>query len=176
MPLDLTPYTDPLSRTPNILRAMIEGKPDAWLDARHADEVFSPREGVAHMLLVEAEGGWVGRIQKILDPSTVIASGAYAEMKAEELAASRSLDDLLTEFVEVRKTRIQELSALGLTAEDLSTNVVRDGFGTVTVENLLNAWVSHDLYHMGQILKSYSSQFVEKIGPYQQFLNLPQFN
>jgi hypothetical protein len=46
----------------------------------------------------------------------------------------------------------------------------------VTLRELIHTWAAHDLYHLGQIYKSFSMNFVEKIGAWQASLNLPHFN
>ncbi|RYG23658.1 DinB family protein [bacterium] len=173
--LDLTEYTVPLSRTPGLLRAAVEGVPDEWLDRRHAHDVVSPREAVAHLLVCEAEESWVERIRHLLDPNHVFSAGPYAGLSDADLAGSHTIPVLLGAFEAYRSQSLRDLESLGLTQDDLG-KCWDDELGTPTVGNLLATWVAHDLYHMGQIFKSYSVPYVDLIGPYQRFLNLPHFN
>lgn len=175
MRLDVTPYTEPLSLTPATLRAVLQGRPDDWLDRRHAPDVVSPRETVAHLLLCEAEETWIDRVRHLLDPDHVCIPGSYAGLGDGELS-KRPLPELLDAFETQRTRSLHELEALGLTIADLEGSITEEGFGTQTVENVLNTWVAHDLYHLGQIFKSYSAVYADRIGPYQTFLNLPHFN
>jgi len=172
MLLDLRPYTEPLSRAPGILRAVIEGQPDEWLDRRHDPEVLSPRETVAHLVLCEQES-WVQRVQRIMNPELGFPK---MEVSEEELLARQSLSSLLDEFASVRAKCLRDLEALELSESDLDRLAEHPRLGPVTVRQLLSTWVAHDLYHLGQIFKSYSAPFKDEIGPYQKFLNLPQFN
>jgi uncharacterized damage-inducible protein DinB len=174
--LDLTEYTEPLARTPGLLRAVVEGVPDEWLDRRHAHDVVTPREAVAHLLICEAEESWIDRIRHLLDPDHhVFPTGPYAGLSDADLAASHSLPILLEAFTAYRAQSLRDLESLGLTETDLE-KCWDDELGTQTIANLLATWVAHDLYHLGQIFKSYSAPYIDRIGPYQQFLNLPHFN
>jgi hypothetical protein len=173
--LDLTEYAEPLARTPGLLRATVEGVPDEWLDRRHAPDVVSPREAVAHLLICEAEESWIDRIRHLLDANHVFPTGPYAGLSDADLAASHSIPVLLEAFGAYRTQSLRDLDALGLSAKDLEKRW-DDDLGTQTVGHLLATWVAHDLYHLGQIFKSYSAPYVDRIGPYQRFLNLPHFN
>jgi len=168
---DITQFTQPLSLTPNLLRAVVAGRPDDWLDRRHAADVCSPREAVAHLVLCEGYGTWIDRTRKILDPNYV--AGTDETVSEATLLASRTLDMLLDEFEALRATAIQQLRDLNLTEADLQTV---NAAGTCTVGQLLSTWVAHDLYHIGQIFKSFAAPYETEIGPYQRYLNLPHFN
>jgi hypothetical protein len=173
IPADLSRFTEALSRTPGILRAVLEGQPDAWLDSRHAEDVFSPREALAHLIIVEREWGWVFRIKRVLDPSYSEDGQDFAEA---DYAAQHTIAEMLLEFEAIRRCSLSSLMALGLREEDLSVSTHDPEFGVESVENQLAGWIGHDLYHLGQIFKSYASLYADDIGPYQQHLNLPHFN
>ncbi len=175
MLLDVTRYTEPLSRTPAHLRAVIEGQPDAWLDRRHSAEAVSPRETVAHLILCDRLS-WLPRAQRILKPEEEVPRDPSADLEEVDLLAVNSVYDLLAEFETLRSQKIQELTDMGLVAEDLEKQGDHPKFGTYTVGQLLATWVAHDLYHLGQVFKAYSMPYVEQIGPWQHYLNLPQFN
>ncbi len=168
---DITQFTQPLSLTPNLLRAVVAGRPDDWLDRRHSSDVFSPREAVAHLVLCEGYGTWIDRSRKILDPN--YAADTDESVSEATLLASRTFETLLDEFEALRATALQQLHALSLTEADLQTV---NAAGTCTVGQLLSTWVAHDLYHLGQMFKSFAATYESEIGPYQRYLNLPHFN
>ena len=174
MLLDLIPYNDPLSRTPTVLRAAVLGRPDEWLDSRHAPDVFSPRQTVAHLLICEAE--WIVRIRRVLEPERDFPPGPYDDVRSADLATSRSTAPLLDGFEAARFENLCELQTLGLTPEDLDKSRDYDEPWTDEVGQLLATWVAHDLYHLGQIFKSFSALYIDRIGPYQAHLNLPHLN
>lgn len=175
MPLDLTPFTVPLRRTPPVLRCVVSGRPDHWLDCRYAVDVFSPREAVAHLVICERES-WVMRLRRILEPDRTFPENLNGEVRAAQLSSTTPVQQLLEEFEVLREIRVAELEGLGLVAEDLERSAASPDLGPCTGLEFLNMCVAHDLYHLGQIFKSYSAQFVGQIGPYQEFLNLPHFN
>jgi len=139
---------------------------------KHAEDVVSPRQAVGHLLLCECEG-WIERILYVLDPSSVQPMD-----EAAELARIRTLtlDQTLDEFAERRATAITRLEGLGLTEEDLARSYDDPEIGTFDVKSVLACWVAHDLYHLGQVYKSFASVWKDEIGPWQAFLNLPHFN
>ncbi len=155
MPIvDLSKYVEPLGRAPRMLRAVIEGQPDSWLDSQHDPTVGSPRQAVAHLLNCEMDP-WTNRIRWALNPEFSYEEGAASA----ELLDKHSLSDLLDMFEHERAQALEDLAAMNLTKADLDHTVTEEGFGTYSVRNLLTCWVAHDLYHMGQIFKSYSAQF-----------------
>ena len=158
-----------------MLRAITWGQPDAWLDSRHGPDVFSPREAVAHLLLCERQS-WVTRIRTVLEGRELKPISDSTEVTAEELAAQKTLQELLDEFETRRFDCIQELRSLNLTAADLEKAGNQSRFGPFKLENLINAWVAHDLYHLGQIFKSYAAPYTDSVGIWQNYLNLPHFN
>ncbi len=172
-PADLERFTEPFSRTPGILRAVLQDQPAAWLDARHAEDVFSPREALAHLLIVEREWGWTFRIQRVLDPSHSVEGEDILE---SAFAAQHSIAEMLDEFESVRENSLRRLSELALTEADLAISTHDPEFGEESVLNQLAGWIGHDLYHLGQIFKSFASIYSDDIGPYQQHLNFPHFN
>jgi uncharacterized damage-inducible protein DinB len=155
-----------------MLRAIIEGQPDAWLDSRHDPQVMSPRQAVAHLVLIDRES-WVLRIKRALNDEPTPALNL---MEEDELLAITTIANLLEKFEVLRAQRVQELKDLNLTEVDLKKSGTHSKFGPFILEELLTTWVAHDLYHLGQIFKSYSGQYVGKIGPWQNYLNLPHFN
>lgn len=175
MKFDLNAYTVPLRRTPKLLRVIFADLPDSWLDSRHASEVFSPRHALAHLVICEAET-WVTRLRYALEPHKTFTSGTEINQTSAEYSAVRTIDELLNEFEALRLGAVQDLESLGLTEADLESICPDEEIGDFTVGELLATWPAHDLYHIGQIFKSFSSQYQGKIGSFQQFLNLPHFN
>ena len=92
--LDMRQYTEPLSRTPSILRAVVEGRPDTWLDSHHEADVVSPREAVLHLAYVERES-WVSRVKSIIDPEAASTVDHTAdEVALKPMTLPQLLDDV----------------------------------------------------------------------------------
>jgi uncharacterized damage-inducible protein DinB len=133
---------------------------------------MSPREAVTHMVLCERES-WITRVKQFFGDDEAIPGVSIDE---DELLAVSTIPELLSEFESLREKCIQELIGLNLSERDLERQRTHTRLGTVKLRQLLATWVAHDLYHLGQIFKSYSAVYVNEIGPWQEFLNLPNFN
>ncbi len=176
MILDLGEFLDPLARTPALLRSVVNGVSESWLDRRHAPDVVSPRLAVAHLLRCEVDESWIMRIQFVRGLLPEIPAGVYDGLSGAQMVGMHTVSELLDEFEAARQQNLRDLVALQLTTADLQCSFTEPDFGTQTVAHLLATWVAHDLYHLGQIFKSYSAPYVDQIGPFQYFLNLPHFN
>jgi uncharacterized damage-inducible protein DinB len=161
-----------LARTPAILREIVLGRPDSWLDAKHEPDVDSPREALVHIIRCDRDL-WIQRIRIILEQSD--NREGDADHQDDNLDASK-VEDLLAEFWSLREERLRELESLQLSESDLAKTGTSPKFGRITVDQIIATWVAHDLYHLGQIFKSFSSLYRERVGPWQEFLNLPHFN
>jgi hypothetical protein len=164
---------DSLARTPIVLRAAIEGRPESWLDRKHAEDVVSPREAVAHLVLCEHWESFPFRIKWVLSTPGL---PDVEEMSGEQLLERYSIPELLDLFVTYRAECIQELLEMHLSEENLLITREDEDGSIQSVSDVLHTWVAHDFYHLGQIFKSYSAPYQEKIGMYQDYLNLPHFN
>jgi uncharacterized damage-inducible protein DinB len=173
MSLDLTSFTEPLSRAPYVLRAVIEGRSDEWLDRKHAEDVMSPRRAVAHLLLCEKYGSWIDRISIAKNPDY---KPDYEKLNTNALLECHSISDLLDIFAVQRALNVVELPKVVQTEADFNARSTHRDDSSESVSELLNTWVAHDLYHLGQIFKSFSAPYIGKIGHYQGYLNLPHFN
>lgn len=171
--LDVSEYSVPLAKTPAVLRAVVEDRPDTWLDSRHAPDVFSPREAVAHLLLCDIHESFIDRTRFILEPGFSLTG---PELRGRDLLVKYSLSEMLEQFDKARAQRLQELHQMRLVESDLDKSIDDEELGPFTLRELLATWVAHDQYHLGQIFKSYSALYLGKIGVYQTFLNLPHFN
>jgi len=164
-----------LARTPALFREIIAGRPDSWLDSRHAEDSLSPREVLGHFIYGE-EVDWMPRIRQILSSGQDHPFTPFDVYGGNAMSHERGVEDLLAEFETARRANLEELEGLGIAGADLGKTGIHPAFGVVTLDELLSTWVCHDLYHLGQIFKSFSAPFRDAIGPWQEFLNVPNFN
>ena len=164
-----------LRRTPDNLDAIVRGRPESWLDSRHADDVLSPREVVGHFVQGERED-WIPRLEIILEHGESRAFTPFEVYAAQKESHKVPIDEMLTQFRTLRIQNLSRLTELDLTDEQLDLRGTHPALGAVTLAELMHTWAAHDLYHLGQIFKSFSVNFVGKIGAWQETLNLPQFN
>lgn len=80
------------------------------------------------------------------------------------------MQDLLSEFGDLRKQNLAWLRSQGITHEDLRKTGIHPAFGTVTLEHLLATWVAHDLGHIAQISRVMAKQYKNEVGPWREYL------
>lgn len=164
-----------LRRTPDSLDAALRGRPEAWLDTRHVEDALSPREVVGHLIKGEEED-WIPRVKTILASGESVPFSPFEVYGANEYSHRTPLSEMLTRFRALRIANVEVLAALDLSDEMLDTKGTHPAHGQVTLEQLICTWAVHDLYHLGQIYKSFSANFLNRTGPWENMLNLPHFN
>ena len=84
----------------------------------------------------------------------------------------RTLPSLLDEFAKARRHNLHELDALRITEADLERRGTHPELGTVTLRQLLAAWVAHDLDHVVQISRVIARQYSDEVGPWRAYLRI----
>jgi len=164
-----------LERTPILTKEVYVDRPAAWLDSRHGADCLSPRETLGH--LIEGEIGlWIPRARHILQSKEESPFEPFDVTVGNKISYQRSVEDLVDEFARLRAASLLELERLQINDLYLGKIGIHPKFGRVTLDELLSTWVAHDLYHLGQIFKAFAAPFQASIGPWQEFLNLPNFN
>ncbi len=131
-PYDLAEARAVLSRTPGVLRALLVGLPDAWLQAREAPDAWTPLQVLSH--LIEAEKGlWIPRARTILERGEEATFPAFDRDGHVELHRGRNADELLGLFEELRLKSLGELDSLGVDADTLTRKGSHPAFGSVTL-------------------------------------------
>ena len=67
---------------------------------------------------------------------------------------------------------LAKLDAFNLTQGDLSRTGRHPALGTVTLEQLLACWATHDVAHVAQISRSLVRYLGPLVGPWQAFFSL----
>jgi len=164
-----------LARTPILIREIYVGRSPAWLDSRHNPDTFSPREVLGHLCVCETDN-WIPRVRLTLESRQESPFQPFDVLGGNQMSYDLRVEDLVQQFADLRRDSLGELDRLKITDADLGKTAIHPKFGSVTLDQLLTTWVAHDLYHLGQIFKSFSAPLQPHIGPWQEFLNLPQFN
>ena len=79
-----------LSRTPGVLRALLEGLPEPWLEADEGEGTFSPRDVLGHLIHGE-KTDWVPRIKRILEAVYELQLDGKVTDLDEAVSAARNL-------------------------------------------------------------------------------------
>jgi uncharacterized damage-inducible protein DinB len=158
-----------LGRTPDILQAWLPGLPDEWVMSNEGGETWSAFDIVGHLIHGERTD-WIPRAQHILSHGQERAFEPFDRFAQSELNQGKQLDELLEEFAHLRRTNLQQLNKLNLTADHLARRGKHPEFGTVTLAQLLATWVVHDLNHLAQIARALAKQYDTEVGPWRKYL------
>lgn len=169
MKFDLHDGISVLERTPATLRALLSGLPDAWIRADEGDDTWSPFDNVGHLIDGE-ETDWMPRARIILGQGPDRRFEPYDRFRHLELNRGRSLEELLDRFAELRARNLDDLRAMEIGEEELRRTGKHPDFGPVTLEQLLSAWVVHDLGHVAQVCRVMAKQYGDAVGPWPEFL------
>ena len=159
-----------LARTPATLRALLEGLPDAWIEADDGPDTWSAHQVVAHLLDGERRD-WTVRARTILSDGQARPFEPYDRDASLTEAAHRSLADLLDAFADARAENVVWLCDT-VTEADLDRTGVHPALGAVTMRQLLATWVAHDHAHVVQIARTLARQYRDAVGPWAAYLSV----
>jgi len=171
MEFDLDSATNILSRTPVVLRALLQGLPAEWTNATEGSESWSAYTILGHLIHGENDD-WIPRVRTILRGDGERKFAPFDRFAQFEESRGKSLAQLLDEFESRRRASLDELRAMQLSANDLDKTGTHPAFGAVTLRQLLSTWVVHDLAHLGQIARVLAKQYKHEVGPWSAYLSV----
>jgi hypothetical protein len=171
MRFDLEHATDILSRTPRILDSMLSNLPAGWVSGNEGGQTWSPFDVLGHLIHGERTD-WIPRARIILQSGESKAFEPFDRFAQFGESEGKSLEELLRTFADLRSDNIRALEDMNLTAEDLVRRGKHPELGAVTLEELLAAWVVHDLDHIAQITRTMAKQYGEAVGPWEAYLSV----
>jgi hypothetical protein len=160
-----------LTRTPDVLNALLRGLPETWRRSNEGDGSWSPFEVVAHLIHAEHDN-WIPRARTILEHGETQAFAPFDRERNFTESRGKVLEQLLDEFAEARAESLQQLSAMNLLPNDLEKKGKHPLLGTVTLSEVLATWAAHDLTHLHQISRVMAAQYREAVGPFRKFLGV----
>lgn len=158
-----------LERTPSTMRAMLSGLPSEWTDATEGPETWSTYDIMGHLIHGERTD-WIPRARIILEQGADRRFTPFDRFAQFRESKGKSLGDLLDEFETLRGDSLRTLSGWRLTDAQLALEGVHPAFGSVTLRQLLAAWVVHDLGHIAQAARVMAKQYRDPIGPWRAYL------
>ncbi len=168
---DLDKTTAVLKRTPMVLRVLLEDLPEDWVLSNEGADTWSPFDVVGHLIHCERTD-WIPRAEIIMDAGIHTQFPPFDRFAQFAESRGKSLLELLDEFDELRKQNVGRLRQMNLTDQDLKREGVHPEFGTVTLRQLLAAWVAHDLGHITQICRVMAHQYRDEVGPWKAYLRI----
>ena len=158
-----------LERTPGVLSGALRGLDDRLIRSDRGPGSWSPLQVVAHFLHNELND-WIPRVRWIMERGEREPFPAY-DPAGNAGFESRTLDDLLDSFAAARAASLAELRPM-LSPETLALRGVHPAFGAVTMDQMLCAWVAHDLHHLAQIARAVAREHTENVGPWRGYISI----
>ncbi len=159
-----------LERTPSVLKALLEGLPEAWTETREAEGAFSPRDVLGHLIHGE-DTDWVPRLRLILEKGDSEPFVPFDRFGFRGWIG-KPLSELLAAFTRKRADNVAVLKGLDLGEDDLARLGRHPSLGAVTLRQLLAAWVAHDLNHVGQMVRVMARRNTDAVGPWRAYLGI----
>ena len=160
-----------LSRTPAALDAMVRGLPEPWLHADEGPETWSPFDVVGHLVAGERTD-WVTRLRLILEHGDKHPFEPFNRTAMFEESKGKTIAELLDTFATLRAQNLETVRALQLEPADFARRGMHPSLGSVTLEQLLATWVTHDMTHMVQISRVIAKQFKDEVGPWREYIGV----
>jgi len=160
-----------LERTPRVLRALLEGLPEAWINCTEGEGTWSPFDVVGHLCDGE-ETDWIPRTRIVLEHGDARAFEPYDRFRHLGVDHGRTIGARLDRFEALRAESLKTLKAFELAASDLGRRGLHPELGSVTLEQLLATWAAHDLDHLFQISRTLAKRYREDAGPWIAYLRV----
>ena len=160
-----------LSRTPGSLDALLQGLPEFWVLRNEGQDTWSAFDIVGHLIFADRTD-WMPRLRRILEHGEKLPFDPFDRLGHVRESQGKTLDQLLTEFAQVRSESLAALRNLNLQPADLEKRGKHPALGTVTVAELLGTWAVHDLNHLHQTSRVMARQYGDAVGPFQAYLGV----
>ncbi|MDG5492903.1 DinB family protein [Psychroserpens sp. SPM9] len=160
-----------LERTPELLKLQLSGLSSSWIIKNEGENTWSPYDVVGHFIHGE-KTDWMQRAEIIINQGTSQPFKPFDRFAQFEESKRKSLDELLNEFENLRKSNLKKLEQLNITEETLKLKGIHPDFGEVTLKQLLSTWVVHDFNHLAQINRVMAKQYQKQVGPWIAYLSI----
>lgn len=171
MTFNTTEAIEILSRTPGTLRAMLSGLSEEWTKINEGGKTWSAFDVVGHLTHGE-ETDWIPRLRIILTSGESAPFPPFDRQAQFRKSEGKSLSALLDEFGKLRMENISVLKQIFAKGIDLDRRGMHPELGSVTIREVLAAWVVHDLDHLAQIARTMAKRYGEDVGPWKQYLGI----
>jgi hypothetical protein len=168
---DLERTVSILTRTPGSVDALLRGLPDFWIHQNEGKDTWTPFGIVGHLIFADRTD-WMPRLVRILEQGEHVPFDPFDRLGQVQASHGKTLDQLLSEFAQVRSECLVELRKLDLQPPDLERRGKHPALGTVTASELLATWAVHDLNHLHQLSRVMAHQYRNSTGPFQAYLGV----
>ncbi|HEX8735439.1 MAG TPA: DinB family protein [Pyrinomonadaceae bacterium] len=160
-----------LSRTPEVLKAMLGNLSGDWTMNAESAETWSPFDVVGHFIHAE-ETDWIPRAEIILAQGENLTFEPFDRFAQFEKSKGKTLSELLETFAVLRGKNLETLRRMNITPDKLQLKGIHPELGEVNLEQLLSTWVVHDLTHIRQIAIVLARKYAENVGVWKEYLSI----
>lgn len=160
-----------LERTPEVLRTMLAGLPEEWVERNEGGETWSPYTVIGHLVHGE-RADWIPRARIILDEGESRPFDPVDRFAQFRESEGKSLEDLLDELATLRAENVRTLREIVSEPADLERKGMHPDLGQVTLGELIATWVAHDLDHIVQVARTMAYQYRDAVGPWRAYLSV----
>ena len=164
-----------LTRTPASLDALLRGLPDFWVHQNEGKDTWTAFGIVGHLIFADRTD-WMPRLRRILEHGEQVAFDSFDRLGQVGASRGKTLDQLLSEFAQVRSECLAELRKLNLVPQDLENCGKHPALGRVSASELLATWAVHDLNHLHQLSRVMAHQYRDSTGPFHAYLGVLHCN
>ena len=171
MKFSLNKSMEILENTPFVISSLLNNLSDEWILFNEGENTWTAKEVVAHLIICE-ETDWLPRMKIILCESpnkTFVQIDMFAHF---DLAKCNSLLYLIDNLKLLRASAVKEIKTFNLQEKDFQKSANHPKLGEVNLQQLIAAWVTHDLTHIAQIARILAKQNKENVGAFSTFLNI----
>jgi len=158
-----------LAQAPRIVEGLIAAAPAAALHWREAEGQWTIVEVLCHIADAEITD-WMPRLERLLS-----GGGRFPPFDREggfTRYRGWNAESLVGEFGQLRRANLDKLESLQLSAPHLRLTGEHPEFGTVTLDQLMATWATHDLAHIAQISRIMTRSFGRHVGPWTKYFSL----
>jgi hypothetical protein len=166
----LSDTTALLERTPRVVRSLLDGLPDTWLDTPDTSGGWTPRDVVGHLISAELDD-WIPRAELILEHGPDKPFVPFDRFQHVKRDRGVPLATLIDRFEQLRGEQLARLREL-VGEEGLDRVGRHPALGEVTMRQLLATWPVHDLDHIAQIYAALAGSYNEAVGPWKAHLGI----
>jgi hypothetical protein len=160
-----------LERTPLVLETLLKGLSDEWIYVNEGENTWSAFDVIGHLIHGE-KTDWIARVNIILGDNSDKHFKPFDRFAQFEESKGKTINHLLDEFKSIRANNLTTLKKFVFTPDLLNKKGIHPHFGEVTLHNLLSTWVTHDLEHIGQIVRVMAKHYKEDVGPWVEYMRI----
>lgn len=160
-----------LHNTPATLQALLQNLETEHINTNEGPQTWNVKEILAHLIVCETTD-WLTRIELILSEKKDKIFAPINMQAHFALAEQFTLEQLLQQFTSKRKQNLLTLQLFHAQNIDLQHSGIHPVFGSVTIEQLLAAWVVHDNTHTIQMLRVMSKLYQQEVGPFKSLMGV----